>query len=398
MSVSREVAVILSLNRDFDRKIAVGISRYAHQAGDWRIYLEDEPRYKLPAVRDWHGHGVIADLDEERVQRFVMGLPVAVVGVGGFSSPIFRPARVAYVATDNARIGLLAADHLLERRLRHFAYCGIPHSSATSWSQAREQAFRARVKEAGFTCTVFRGRYRRPLHWDAMLDDLGAWLIRQPKPLGLMACDDPRARHVLLACRRSSIRVPEDVAIVGVDNDRIMCEMVQPTLTSIEQGSEQIGYEAATLLDQLMRKQRRDRPFLTVPPAALIARQSTDFDGLEDAVVAEALKFLKEHLAEGIDPDSVAKHVHLSRGMLDIRFHRAIGRSIHAEIRRLRLDLVYQLLTTTDLAMKLIARRAGYSSVEYLSNDFRRAFGRPPGAFRRGNGSGSAMAPFAGIE
>jgi LacI family transcriptional regulator len=398
MSVCREVAVILSLNRDYDRKIAVGISRYAHQAGDWRIYLEDEPRNKLPAVRDWHGHGVIADLDEERVQDFVRGLPVAVVGVGGFSSPVFRPANVAYVATDNAEIGLLAADHLLERRLRHFAYCGIPHSPATSWSQAREQAFRTRVREAGSTCTVFRGRYRRPFHWDAMLDDLGAWLIRQPKPLGLMACDDPRARHVLLACRRSSIRVPEDVAIVGVDNDRIMCEMVQPTLTSIEQGSEQVGYEAASLLDRLMRKHRQDSPFLTVPPAGLIARQSTAIDRLDDAVVAEALKFLKEHFAEGIDPDLVAKHVHLSRGMLDIRFHRAISRSIHAEIRRLRLDLVYQLLTTTDLTIKIIAQRAGYSSVEYLSNDFRRAFGRPPGTFRRANGSRPAMLPFAGIE
>lgn len=395
MSLCREVAVILSLNRDYDRKIAVGISRYAHRAGDWRIYLEDEPRNRLPALHDWHGHGVIADLDDKHVQRFIMGLAVPAIGVGGFSSPIFHPLNIAYVATDNARIGLLAADHLLERGLRNFAYCGTPHSPPTSWSQARERAFRARVREAGFTCTVFRGRYRHPRHWDAMLDDLAAWLIRQTKPLGLMACDDPRARHVLLACRRSNLRIPEEVAIMGVDNDRIMCEMVQPTLTSIEQGSEQVGYEAAALLDQLMRKLRHDRPFLTIPPVGLIARQSTDTNQLEDTAVAAAQKFLKERLAEAVDPDTVAKHVHLSRGMLDIRFRRAIGRSIHAEIRRLRLDLVHQLLTTTDLGMKMIARRAGYASVEYMSNDFRRAFGRPPGAFRRANASPSTIIPFS---
>jgi LacI family transcriptional regulator len=385
MNVYREVAVILSLNRDYDRKIAVGISRYAHQAGDWRIYLEDEPRNKLPALHDWHGHGIIADLDDKHVERFVLGLAVPMVGVGGFSSPVFRPAGVAYVATDNERIGLLAAEHLLERGLRNFAFCGIPHSPPTSWSQARERAFRLRVREAGFSCTTFRGRYRRPRHWDAMLDDVAAWLIRQPKPLGLMACDDPRARHVLLACRRSNLRIPEEVAIMGVDNDRIMCEMVQPTLTSIEQGSEQIGYEAASLLDRLMRTRRRDSPFVVVPPVSLIARQSTDINRLEDAEAAEALKFIKEHLQEAIDPGSAAKHVHLSRGMLDIRFHRAIGRSIHAEIRRLQLDLVHQLLMMTDLPMKMIARRAGYSSVEYLSSDFRRAFGRPPGAYRQAN-------------
>jgi LacI family transcriptional regulator len=385
MNVYREVAVILSLNRDYDRKIAVGISRYAHQAGDWRIYLEDEPRNKLPALHDWHGHGIIADLDDKHVERFVMGLAVPVVGVGGFSSPVFRPAGVAYVATDNEGIGLLAAEHLLERGLRNFAYCGIPHGPPTSWSQVRERAFRLRVREAGFSCTTFRGRYRRPRHWDAMLDDLAAWLIRQPKPLGLMACDDPRARHVLLACRRSNLRVPEEVAITGVDNDRIMCEMVQPTLTSIEQGSEQIGYEAASLLDRLMRTRRRDSPFVNVPPTSIITRQSTDIRFLEDAVVAEALEFLQQHLPDRIDPVALAKHMHLSRNMLDIRFRRAIDRSIHGEIKRMRLDVVRRLLATTDLSAKTIARRSGYSSVEYMTTDFRRVVGRTPGAYRRAN-------------
>src|SRR5262249_12572592 len=199
---------------------------------------------------------------------------------------------------------------------RNFAYCGIPYSPYSSWAQEREQAFCARIKEAGFSCAVFRGRYRRPLHWDAMLDELAAWLNRQPKPLGLMACDDPRARHVLLACRRCRFRIPEEVAVVGVDNDHIMCEMVQPTLTSVEQGAEQTVYEAAGFLDRLMRTRQRNRPFVVAPPVGIVTRQSTDIQLLEDTAVVEALKYLQEHLPERIDPVTLAKHVHLSRGML----------------------------------------------------------------------------------
>jgi len=393
MSVCHEVAVILNLNKDYDRKIAVGISRYAQEVEDWRVYLEDDPSNKLPALREWHGHGVVADLDDERVLRSVRGLPIPMVGVGGFTGPALSSLGIAYVATDNVRIACLAVDHLLERGLRNFAYCGIPYSLYTSWAHEREQVFRARLKEAGFACAVFRGRYRRPLHWDAMLDELAAWLSRQPKPLGLMACSDSRARHVLLACRRCSLNIPEDVAILGVDNDHIMCEMVQPTLTSIEQGAEQIGYEAAGLLDRLMRTRRRDRNFRTVPPVGIVTRQSTDMQFLEDAEVVEALKFLQEHLADRINAATLAKHVRLSRGMLDIRFRRAIGRSIHDEIQRMRLDVVRKLLATTDLPVKTIARRAGYSSVEYMTSDFHRAVGRTPGAYRRANSSRHPPAP-----
>lgn len=387
MSACREVAVILNLNKDYDRKIAVGISRHAREAGDWRIYLENDPDNKLPALQEWHGHGVIADLDDKRVLRSVGELSVPVVGVGGFSGPLLRSAGIAYVATDNARIANLAADHFLERGLRYFAYCGVPFSPYTSWADERERAFVARLQQAGFTCAVFHGRYRRPLRWDALLTELAACLKRQPKPLGVMACNDTRARYVLLACRRGQLRVPEEVAVIGVDNDRIMCEMVQPTLTSIEQGAEQIGYEAAGLLARLMRTRRRGRTVLTVPPVGILTRRSTDIKFLQDTVVAEALKFLQEHLAEGINAATLANRMHLSRGMLDIRFRRAIGRSIHEESKRMRLELVRHLLATTDLPAKIIARRAGYSSVEYMTSDFHRTVGRTPGEYRRANSS-----------
>lgn len=393
MNICREIAVILNLKRDYDRKIAAGISHYVQEAGDWRVYLEDGSGNQLPALREWDGHGVIADLDDARVLHSVRGLSIPAVGVGGFNNSLPDSLDIAYVATDNVRIADLAAAHLLERGLRRFAYCGLPSNPYTPWVQERELAFVARLRHAGFICAVFRGRHRRPLHWDALLTELAAWLKQQPKPLGLMACNDARARQVLLACRRADLRVPEEVAVIGVDNDRIMCEMAQPPLTSIEQGAEGIGYEAAALLNQLMRKRRRSPAFLAVPPVGIVTRRSTDINLVEDAAVVKALQYLQDHLAEGVHPAVLAQHMHLSRGMLDIRFRRAIGRSIHDEIKRLRLERVRQLLVETGLPTKTIARQAGYSSVEYMSSDFRRAVGSTPGAYRRANHSRSPSVP-----
>jgi LacI family transcriptional regulator len=384
MARAYEVAVILNLNKDYDRKVAASISSYAHTAGNWRIYLEDELANRMPAFHHWRGHGVIADIDDERVLRRVSRLTVPVVGIGG--TPIdLAPPEMSYVYTDNVRIGELAAEHLLERGLRHFAYCGIPYSYYNAFAHEREQAFCGRLRAAGFDCPVFHGRYRYTTNWDALLDALAGWLKTLMRPVGLMACDDPRARHVLLACRRAGLAVPEDVAVVSVDNDPLMCEMVDPTLTSVQQGTERIGYEAAALLDRMMRRRRQVRRVVKVPPIGVVVRGSTNIALVDDDAVAKALRFIQDHVSEAVQTAAVARHVGLSRGMLDIRFCRAIGRSVYAEISRVRQDTVRKLLLTTDLPLKVIASRTGFRNVEYLVTTFRRWSGQTPGEYRKTN-------------
>lgn len=383
MAAPFEVAVVLSLNKDYDRKVAAGVSQYAHEAGTWRVYLDDEPANRVPDVRYWRGHGVIADLDDPRVLHAVLGLALPTVAVGGGVPPALARPGIAAVMTDDARIAELATEHLLERGLRHFAYCGIPASPYTAWAAARERAFRARVAAAGFDCAAFHGRHRYTTRWDSLLDRLAAWLRTLPRPVGLMACDDRRARHVLLACRRAGLGVPEDVAVVGVDNDETMCQMVDPTLTSVEQGAVQIGYRAAAALDRMMRTRRRSAPCLLVPPVGIVTRRSTDVRRVEDAAVAEALRLIRGRPGEPLRAAAVARRVGLSRGMLDIRFRRAIGRSVAAEISRARVEVVCGLLAETDLPLKVIAPRAGFRSVEYLVTAFRRDTGQTPGEYRR---------------
>jgi LacI family transcriptional regulator len=385
MAAPYEVAVVLSLNKDYDRKVAAGISRYAHEAGNWRVYLDDEPANRVPDVHDWRGHGVIADLDNEQVLHAVLVLALPTVEVGGGILPELVHPGIATVMTDDAGIARLAAEHLLERGLRHFAYCGIPSSPYTSWSSARERAFRGHLAAAGFACAVFHGHHRYTTHWNSLLNRLAEWLRTLSRPVGLMACDDRRARHVLLACRRAGVRVPEDVAVIGVDNDETMCQMVDPTLTSVEQGAVQIGYRAAGALDRMMRSRRRITPSLRVPPVGIVTRRSTDVQPVGDAAVAEALRFVRDRVGEPIQASSVARHVGLSRGMLDIRFRRAIGRSVAAEISRARFALVRGLLLNSDLPLKVIAPRAGYRSVEYLVTAFRRDTGQTPGVYRKAN-------------
>jgi LacI family transcriptional regulator len=385
MKAIREVLAILNMERDYDRQIATGVSHFAHDTGGWRIYLEYDFANRVPDFHHWHGHGIIADLEDETVLRAVLGRGVPTVGIGGAATPNDVPAGISYVATDNIRIAQLAADHLLQRGYHLFGFCGIPRGPNTSWAVAREEAFGRRLAAAGFSCSVFRGRYRRTTRWDSMLDELAQWLEQLPRPIGLMACDDPRARHVLLACRRAGLRVPEDAVVIGVDNDEIMCEMVEPTLTSIQQGTERIGYEAAALLDRMMRSQIRAPRFLTIPPIGIVTRRSTNAMQVDDDAVSKGLQYILDHKSMPISAATVARHVGLSRGMLDIRFHRAIGSSIYATISRSRLNAIRELLVETTLPLKAICPRVGIPNVEYLVTAFRRWTGQTPGEYRKAN-------------
>ena len=176
---SYEVALILNLNKDFDRKVAASISRYAHAAGNWRIYLEDELANRMPAFEHWRGHGVIAAIEDEQVLRRVRRLNIPVVGIGGSPAHLV-PAELSCVRTDNVRIGQLAAEHLLELGLRHFAFCGVPISHYNAFSREREEAFAARLQAAGFECAAFHGRHRRTTKWNSLLAELATWLREHP--------------------------------------------------------------------------------------------------------------------------------------------------------------------------------------------------------------------------
>ena len=179
-----------------------------------------------------------------------------VVGIGGGYGWHDPSSGIPYFATDNEAIARLAAEHLLERGFRRLAFCGYPRTRVNRWSGERGRAFRQFARQAGCPCAVYTGRRKTARRWRELQSELMAWLRALEKPVGVMACNDLRARHVLEACHRLSLRLPEDVALVGVDNDEMICELTNPPLSSVEQGARQMGYQAAALLEQLMRGKR----------------------------------------------------------------------------------------------------------------------------------------------
>jgi LacI family transcriptional regulator len=251
------------------------------------------------------------------------------------------------------------------------------------WNQVRCDSFRRRIIKHGYQCSVFTGRRHLLQYWDLMLKELTDWLVGLPKPVGLMTCNDSQGLYVLQACRQLGIRVPEDAAIVGVDNDELMCELAIPPLSSVAQDTEQIGFRAAQMLDTIMAARPRHPVHITVPPACLVTRQSSDVLAVEDDVVSRATRFIREHATELVGVGQIAHHIGVSRSTLEKRFKSLTGRTVHYELQRRRLDIAQRLLTCSNLTLQVIAERSGFRSAHYMSDVFRRELGYPPGKLRQ---------------
>jgi LacI family transcriptional regulator len=251
------------------------------------------------------------------------------------------------------------------------------------WAEIRRAAFCQRLAGHGFSCAVYTGRLHAPRRWGLLQTELQQWLDGLPKPVGIMACNDWRGRHLLEACRQLGLRVPDDAAVIGVDNDELTCELAIPPLSSVAQDAEAVGYQAAALLDQLMRGRRRRPTHLVVPPACLVERESTDLVATNDPVVSGALHFIREHASRGINVADVVRHLDVSRSTIEKKLKHHLGRTVHDEIQRVRLEAARRLITTTVLPLHEVADRVGFSTEQYMSAVFLRELGHPPGKLRR---------------
>jgi LacI family transcriptional regulator len=396
------VAVILDATRAYDRLIIGGIAQFVRErtaagraAAAWSLYVEEDPLQKLPDLATWHGHGIIANFDDRRVATALAKTELPIVGVGGGYGWYDPATGTPYIYTDNAAIGRLGAEHLLGCGLQTLAFYGYPRGRTSGWSEERAEAFRATAAAAGRPCHVFTGRHGDARRWEALQQELTAWLATLPKPVGLMACNDLRARHVLEACQRLGLTVPGDVAVLGVDNDQLICELTRPPLSSIDQGARRIGYEAAALLDQMMatghaggetasgRPQRPCLPMkVVVPPIGVVTRVSTDTLASDDEAVVAMLEALRASPWEKPSITAVAEARGLSPATLEHRFQAAVGRSIHAEFVRQRMQRLRSLIVETDVPLKTLAARTGFPSLQYMTTFVRRHTGTTPARLR----------------
>jgi LacI family transcriptional regulator len=322
----------------------------------------------LPDIEQWEVDGMIVQTFSSEFEDVVLGRGVPTVNVSKF---LMQPSRLPTVVPDDAAVGEMAADYLLALGFRELGYCW---QGTVGYGVDRLEAFRKRAKKA-------RVRFHE---CDSSKQDIGQWIADLPKPAGVLGSNDDWAHRLLNVARRKNVKVPDEVAVLGVDDDELFNALVTPSLSSIAVPGEQIGYQAATLLDRMIDGEKPPKEPIRIPPLRVVPRQSTDVVSVADVEVTQAIRMIREHAGRPLRVDDLLDKVPLSRRSLERRFRRAIGRSILAEIRRAHIERAKQLLIATDMSMSQIAHASGFTSCTRFGIVFHKEVGRSPSDFRKG--------------
>lgn len=370
------VALLFEANNSYARGLLVGIGEYILSHGPWQVHYAELSRDEAPPpwLPKWDGEGIIVRGENKRIAAAVGALSCPAIDL----TPSRLLKEAPWVKSDDVAIARLAAQHFLERGFRNFAFCGDPQFS---WSNRRGDQFGLIVRGAGRDCHVYQPR-SHPRNSDAHVDEIARWLSKLPKPLAVFACYDNRGQQVLEACRRGGLSVPEEVAVLGVDNDEVLCVLSPPPLSSITLNPRRTGWEAAALLSLRMKGETLEPAAHLIPPVGVVTRQSTDILAVADPKVAEALRFIREHACEGIRVSDVLRHCPMARRAMETRFRKVLGRTPHQEIIRVQLNRVKELLVGTELPLWEIAERAGFEA-DYLGAVFKQELGLAPSEYRK---------------
>lgn len=376
---TRHVALIIETSNAYARGLLTGIRKFAAERPRWSFYLAEHSRHETDFswLGGWDGHGVLARIENEETARFIRELDLPTVDL---SAKRLAP-ELPCVETDDDAIARWALEHFTERGLRQVAFCG---DERFGWSVARAAAFTEHARRRGATSHEFALKPSGMRSRDRAR--LASWLRRLPRPVGVLACYDIAGQEVLEACKIARLRVPDEVAVLGVDNDELFCNLTSPPLSSIQLDSIRTGYLAAQILDAMMAGQIVEPGKRPIEPLRIVTRQSSDVFSVDDPLVAAALRFVRDRSDSGPTVAAVLRHVGLSRRALDARFVKLIGRTVHGEIVRARMAHVAELLTSTDWTLPQIADRLGFSHSEYMSVMFKKHTGMSPGAYRRAAG------------
>jgi LacI family transcriptional regulator len=373
------VGLLVQTASEWSRLVLRGVAEYAHEYGPWDFYIEPRGVYELVDLPDdWTGDGLIVRLTSSELAEAIhrSGLPaVNVSWLGKHSRSIPK------VVSDEAACGRLAAEHLAERNFRSFGYVGP--IGRPGYADLLGKAFCGWLDEAGLPVERF-GNHRElaEKHLYQVREDLKRWLTALPKPLGLLAWSSETGREITASCEETGHRVPDDVATLCAEHDILMSSLAPVPLSNIDQSPRRVGYEAAALLDRLMKGDAPPADPLLIPPLGVVQRQSTETWAVDDPLVARALRFIRDNAHEPIQVVDVRKAVNVSRRVLEHRFAHVLGRTPAAEIRRARLELVKRMLLETDLAITRVAERCGFNHPEVMIRCFRREVGVSPGQFR----------------
>lgn len=386
-----KVLLQIETSREYGRGLLLGIVKYSNIYGPWSFYQEYpspifymEPGFfsklpkkvkKTPFPKNVDFDGIITR-DPQKIEKLIISKNIPTIVAIYLEKPI---PGLSSIVTDNETIGRMAAEHMLDRGFRHFAYCGF---EGMFWSRDSGESFSKRIAEEGYETHFYKCPKKKLRIFDEQVV-IADWLKTLPTPIGMMTCNDDRGRQVLEACKIAGIKVPDEVAVIGADNDEIVCGLSGPPLSSIALDTERIGYEAAELLDKLMRGQTTGTHKIVARPTHIVTRQSSDILAIEDPYVVEAIRYIREHAKEMIQVDDVVGAAMISRRTLERRFRKELGRSVLEELRRARVAQIAQMLIETNLPVSQIASTLGFPSTKHIARYFHREKGINLVAFRR---------------
>lgn len=380
MICSRRICLLIDTSTSWGSRLIKGVSRHAQEVGDWLINVEPWGRYERFRVpQGWEGDGIIARFNHQALAQEISEIGLPAVNLSWYPS---SGERIARCTIDPVASGEIAADYFLSGGYRQFAFCGpLQH---LDYRDEFGDAFCHALEKKGFSCNVYStpGGSQQSIPWAAHLASLVEWLKELPRPVAMLCWSAARGRQVTEACHYAGIRVPDDVSVLGGDHDDLMASISSPPLSTIDQPAEQIGYEAAKILEGMMRGKKARKHPLYFPPTRIIVRHSTDAMAIDDEIVRDALRLIRERSHEGINVSDVVRELAVARRALEQRFVRLVGRTPASEIRRVRLEEAKQMLVETDRSIAHISRATGFGHQDLFSRVFRRSVGLTPSQFR----------------
>ncbi len=375
----RSVALLIETSNRYSRELLHGIRDYMQGEGRyWAVHLTEQGRGDIPPpwLKRWQGHGIIARIENRRIEKAARqtGVPMVSVSASGLARD------VPTVISDSEAVARMAAEHLIDRGFRNFGYCG---DARFTWSNEHGKHFERTLRQAGYSCSHFPSLKNDHTNWLTEQRKIAAWLKTLPKPVGVMTCYDIRGQQVLDVCRQRGFPVPDEVGVIGQHDDRLLCELCDPPLSSVIPNPRQAGYQAAGLLDKMMDGQDVAAKIYPIAPIGTATRHSTDLVAIDDPAISAAIRFIQANALEGIHVSDVLQAVPMSRTLLERKFQRYLNRSPYEMIQRIRFQHAEELLLKTDLSVSEIAQRSGFLTPEYFSAIFKKRVGVSPRAYRQ---------------
>ncbi len=373
------VALLLETTRSYSRDLLRGIRRYIAAHGPWSTFLELRAQDSSPPswLRHWDGDGLLTRTFNSEIAEIVTASGIPCVELRSTHSPQGR----LFVGMDNTKIGAMVAEHFLERGYRKFAVFGLGNER---FFVERVSNFMSAVAAHGFDCLRLDApaEGQQPA-WEEYLTQLIQWVGSLPKPIAVFAVNDSLGAHLLEACLRAGISVPEDVAVVGTENDETLCAFATPPLSSVQLSGVEVGFTAAQLLDQIMRGETPQTMEILLPPKGIVVRRSSDQFVIADRLVADAARLIRDFAPLGMNVNELCQRLNTSRSTLERRMGAVFKRSPKEEIQRVRFREVERLLSQTDNTIETIAAQTGFPHCHYLQSAFKSTYGITPGTFRK---------------